>query len=75
MILSNDIIEREIGRNKTLDINQLKVVAILSLNHRENLYLVFNWLTDFQLKQYSKFILNLPKNYKDFDPRNNALRE
>ncbi|MCC8406466.1 MAG: hypothetical protein LN560_02450 [Rickettsia endosymbiont of Sceptobius lativentris] len=63
VILSNDIIEREIGE----DIKQSEVAVIFSSDHRENLYSIFTWLTDFQLEQYSRFILNLPKNYKDYE--------
>jgi len=62
VILSNDVIEREIGE----DIKQSEVAVIFSSNHRENLYSIFTWLTNFQLEQYSGFILNLPKNYKDY---------
>lgn len=62
VILSNDVIEREIGE----DIKQSEVAVIFSSNHRENLYSIFTWLTNFQLEQYSRFILNLPKNYKDY---------
>lgn len=63
VILSNDVIEREIGE----DIKQSKIAIILPSNHRENLYSIFTWLTNFQLEQYSRFILNLPKNYKDYE--------
>ncbi|WP_198913028.1 hypothetical protein [Rickettsia fournieri] len=28
---------------------------------------IFTWLTNFQLEQYARFILNLPKNYKDYE--------
>lgn len=62
VILSNDVIEREIGE----DVAQSEVAIIFSLDHRENLYSIFTWLTNFQLEQYSRFILNLPKNYKDY---------
>ncbi|GAA5252794.1 hypothetical protein KNCP2_10820 [Candidatus Rickettsia kedanie] len=62
VILSNDVIEREIGEN----IKQSKVAVIFVANHRENLYSIFTWLTNFQLEQYSRFILNLPKDYKDY---------
>ena len=62
VILSNDIIEREIGA----DIKQSEAAVIFSLDHRENLYSIFTWLTNFQLEQYSRFILNLPKDYKDY---------
>ena len=62
VILSNDIIEREIR----VDIKQSEVAVIFSSDHRENLYSIFTWLTDFQLEQYSRFILNLPKDYKDY---------
>ncbi|MEY4464075.1 MAG: hypothetical protein RLZZ81_1046 [Pseudomonadota bacterium] len=62
VILSNDVIEREIGE----DVRQSEVAVIFSSNHRENLYSIFTWLTNFQLEQYSRFILNLPKNYKDY---------
>ncbi|MGX6960435.1 MAG: hypothetical protein ACIPMY_04330 [Rickettsia endosymbiont of Pentastiridius leporinus] len=63
VILSNDIFERETEEN----LMQSKVAAILPLNHKESLYFVFTWLNKFQLEQYSKFILNLPKDYKDFE--------
>ncbi|HJD56063.1 MAG TPA: hypothetical protein LFW21_05485 [Rickettsia endosymbiont of Pyrocoelia pectoralis] len=63
VILSNDIFEREMEES----IIQSKVAAILPLNHKESLYFVFTWLTNFQLEQYSKFILNLPKDYKDYE--------
>lgn len=62
MILSNDIIEREIR----VDIKQSEVAVIFSSDHRENLYSIFTWLTNFQLEQYSRFILNLLKDYKDY---------
>ncbi|EER21883.1 MULTISPECIES: hypothetical protein [spotted fever group] len=62
VILSNDVIEREIG----VDTKQSEVAVIFSSNHRENLYSIFTWLTNFQLEQYSRFILNLPKDYKDY---------
>lgn len=62
VILSNDIIEREIGE----DIKQSEAAVIFSSNHKENLYSIFTWLTNFQLEQYSRFILNLPKDYKDY---------
>lgn len=62
VILSNDVIETEVGENT----NQLEAAVIFSLDHREHLYRIFTWLTDFQLEQYSRFILNLPKDYKDY---------
>jgi len=62
VILSNDVIERKIEE----DTKQSKIAIIFSLDHRENLYSIFTWLTNFQLEQYSRFILNLPKNYNDY---------
>ncbi|WP_017208490.1 hypothetical protein [Rickettsia australis] len=62
VILSNDVLEREIGEN----IKQSEVTVIFFSNHRENLYAIFMWLTNFQLEQYSRFILNLLKSYKDY---------
>ncbi len=43
VILSNDVIEREIGE----DIKQSEVAVIFSSDHRENLYSIFTWLTNF----------------------------
>lgn len=66
VIVYNDIIEREIGEKELLNVNQSKVVNIFTSNHKENLYYIFTWLTSFQLEQYSKFILNLPADYRDY---------
>ncbi|WP_242402813.1 hypothetical protein [Rickettsia monacensis] len=40
IILSNDVIEREIGA----DTKQSEVAVIFSSNHRENLYSIFTYL-------------------------------
>ncbi|WP_232048140.1 hypothetical protein [Rickettsia conorii] len=59
-ILSNNVIERE-------EIKQSEVAVIFSSDYRANLYSIFTWLTNFQLEQYARFILNLSKNYKDYE--------
>ncbi|WP_238528398.1 hypothetical protein [Rickettsia honei] len=60
-ILSNNVIERKKTRDKAI-----RSCVIFSSNYRANLY-SFTWLTNFQLEQYARFILNLPKNYKDYE--------
>ncbi|MFV9868824.1 hypothetical protein [Rickettsia conorii] len=62
-ILSNNVIERK----KREEIKQSGVAVIFSSDYRANLYSIFTWLTNFQLEQYARFILTLPKNYKDYE--------
>ncbi|MFV9929951.1 MAG: hypothetical protein AB8U82_03465 [Rickettsia endosymbiont of Haemaphysalis japonica] len=61
-ILSNNVIEREGSE----EIEQSEVAVIFSSDYRANLYSIFTWLTNLQLEQYARFILNLPKHYKGY---------
>nr|WP_016830704.1 hypothetical protein [Rickettsia conorii] len=54
-------------REQREEIKQSEVAVIFSSDYRANLYSIFTWLTNFQLEQYARFILNLPKNYKDYE--------
>lgn len=54
-------------REQREEIKRSEVAVIFSSDYRANLYSIFTWLTNFQLEQYARFILNLPKNYKDYE--------
>ena len=43
------------------------MLLFFSSDYRANLYSIFTWLTNFQLEQYARFTLTLPKNYKDYE--------